>query len=159
MKQTTLAKWLKVIIIIAALFGISVFAIFIPLCGKDLTAAYPEFENRYWPWLIFLWAAAVPCFAALITGWMLADSMKKDKCFTFANAKRLKLISLLAAGDTAFFFAGNIVLLFLDLSHPGIVLETLVIVFAGIAISVAAAALSHLIRKAAELQEQSDLTV
>jgi hypothetical protein len=33
------------------------------------------------------------------------------------------------------------------------------VVFAGVAITVAAAALSHLVRKAAALQEESDLTI
>jgi hypothetical protein len=45
------------------------------------------------------------------------------------------------------------------MSHPGVTLLSLLIVFAGIAIAVAAAALSHLVHKAAALQEQSDLTI
>lgn len=40
-----------------------------------------------------------------------------------------------------------------------IVLLSLVVVFAGIAASVASAALSHLVMKAADLQNQSDLTI
>ena len=38
-------------------------------------------------------------------------------------------------------------------------LMCLIVVFVGVAISVAAAALSHLVMKAAMLQEQSDLTI
>ena len=45
------------------------------------------------------------------------------------------------------------------MNHPGIILYSLIVVFAGVAISVAAATLSHLVLKAAKLQEENDLTV
>ncbi len=53
----------------------------------------------------------------------------------------------------------KLVLLFLNMSHPGVVLGSLLVVFAGAAAAVAAAALSHLVRKAALLQEENDLTI
>jgi len=61
--------------------------------------------------------------------------------------------------DAGFFFVGNIILFLLSMSHPGVVIASLVIVFVGIAVAVAAAALSHLVKKAAVLQEQSDWTI
>ena len=45
------------------------------------------------------------------------------------------------------------------MSHPGVTLLSLLVVFVGIAAAVAAAALSRLVKKAAALQEQSDLTI
>ena len=54
---------------------------------------------------------------------------------------------------------GCIVLLFLGMSHPGIVLYAFAIEFLGIAVAVATEALSHLVKKAAALQEQSDWTI
>ena len=45
------------------------------------------------------------------------------------------------------------------MSHPGVALFSLIVVFAGVAVAVAAAALSYLVKKAAVLQEQSDLTI
>ena len=75
------------------------------------------------------------------------------------NARLLKWISWLAAGDSVYFFVGNFVLLLLNMSHPGIVLYSLPVVFVGIAVTVTTAALSHLVRRAAELQKQSDLTI
>ena len=68
-------------------------------------------------------------------------------------------ISWLAAGDSIFFFAGNILLLFLSMSHPGVTLLLMIVVFAGVSVTIAAAVLSHLIGRAAALQEQSDLTI
>ena len=92
-------------------------------------------------------------------GWKIAVNIGKDRSFTLENARLLQIISWLAAGDAAFFFLGNIVLFFLNMNHPGILLISLLICFAGVAVAVAAACLSHLVRKAADLQEQSDLTI
>lgn len=44
-------------------------------------------------------------------------------------------------------------------NHPGVILALVLIVFACVVASVVAAVLSHLVVKAADLQEQSDLTI
>ena len=159
MNQKSLAVWLKVILIGVGLCGLVVFFVIFPAYGRSLAEEAPEFENRYWPWLVFLWISAVPCYAALVFGWFIACNIGRDRSFSEENAKHLRVISWLAAGDAAFFFTGNIVLLFLDMSHPGVTLASLIVVFGGVAVTVAAAILSHLVRKAAALQEQSDLTI
>ncbi len=159
MEQKTLSRWLKVILVGVGLCGLVVYGAVLPLYGQSLVGQNPDVANRYWPWLIFLWATGVPCYAALVIGWRIAVNIGKDRSFSEDNARHLKRIALLAAGDAVFFFIGNIVLLFANMSHPGVVLGSLLVVFAGVAVSVAAAALSHLVLKAALLQEQSDLTI
>ncbi len=159
MEQKTLSRWLKVILVGVGLCGLVVYGAVLPLYGQSLVGQNPDMANLYWPWLIFLWATGVPCYAALVIGWRIAVNIGKDRSFSEDNARHLKRIALLAAGDAVFFFIGNIVLLFANMSHPGVVLGSLLVVFAGVAVSVAAAALSHLVLKAALLQEQSDLTI
>ena len=159
MEQEKLAKWLKVIIIGIAVCGIFIYAFLIPGYGEMIVHDYPEFAYCYTPWLIFITLTAVPCYIALFFAWKIFTNIGKDNSFSKDNAKYLKWISWLAAGDAAYFFIGNVVLFFLGMNHPGIFLYSLIVVFAGIAISVAAAALSHLVLKAALLQEESDLTV
>ena len=159
MEQKTLSRWLKVILVGVGLCGLVVYGAVLPLYGQSLVGQNPDMANRYWPWLIFLWATGVPCYAALVIGWRIAVNIGKDRSFSEDNARHLKRIALLAAGDAVFFFIGNIVLLFANMGHPGVVLGSLLVVFAGVAVSVAAAALSHLVLKAALLQEQSDLTI
>jgi hypothetical protein len=102
---------------------------------------------------------AIPCYIALVLAWRIASNIGADKSFSLANASLFKWISILAAADSAFFFVGNIVLWLLNMNHPGIVVFSLLVVFAGVAVAVAAAALSHLVVKAADLQEQSDWTI
>ena len=159
MEQKTLSRWLKVILVGVGLCGLVVYGAVLPLCGQSILGANPDMADRYWPWLIFLWATGVPCYIALFIGWRIAANIGRDRSFSEDNALHLKRIALLAAGDTVFFFVGNIALLFANMSHPGVVLGSFLVVFAGVAVSVAAAALSHLVLKAALLQEQSDLTI
>ena len=130
-----------------------------PMYGLSLRSLYPEFANRFWPWVIFIWVSGIPCFTVLIYAWKIATNIGNDQSFTDQNAVLLKNISILSALDAAFFFVGNVVLLFLSMSHPGVVIASLVIVFVGVAVAVASAALSHLVKKAAVLQEQSDWTI
>ncbi|MBQ4370364.1 MAG: DUF2975 domain-containing protein [Oscillospiraceae bacterium] len=159
MKQKSLARWLKAAVIGVGVILLFVYAFVIPAYGASLVSQYPEFSNRYIPWLVFLSLTALPCICALILGWKIACAIGRDSSFTETNARRLKRIAALAAGDSAFFFLGNIVLLAFSMSHPGIMLFSLAFVFAGVAVSIAAAVLSHLVKKAAALQEQSDLTI
>ena len=159
MEQKTLAKWLKFVVIGVGICGLCIYLGILPSYGKSLAEQYPEFENRYWPWLIFLWLTAIPCYLSLFFGWRIASNIGKDRYFSIENSKLLQWIAWMAAGDSIFFFVGNIALSLFNLSHPGVVLLSMVIVFAGVAITVAAAALSHLVRKAAALQEESELTI
>ena len=159
MEQKALAKWLKLVLLGTGLCGLAVYLGVIPGYGLSLRSLYPEFSDRFWPWLLFIWVSGVPCYAALVLGWRIAGNIGRDASLSMANARCLRSISLLAALDAAYFFLGNLVLLFLNMSHPGVVLLSLLVVFAGAAVAVAAAALSHLERKAALLQEENDLTI
>ena len=160
MKSKSMAKWLKFILFGAAACGLAVYLWIIPEMGKTIAAwDNGAFAPFYWPWLIFLWATGVPCFAALVLAWKIAGNIGADRPFSLANVGLLKGIARLAAGEAAFFFLGNVVLLLLNMNHPSVVLCSLLLVFAGAAIAIASAALSHLVRRAAELQEQSDWTI
>ena len=159
MKQASLSKWLKFIILGVGVCGLIVYALVLPVLGLNITGSYPEWDDCFWPWLIFLWVTAIPCYIALAFGWKIAGNIGLDRSFSGDNATLLKWISALAAGDAAFFFLGNLVFFFLSMSHPSVVLLSMLVVFAGVAVCVASAALSHLVRKAADLQEQSDFTI
>ena len=159
MNQKKLSAWLKGIMIGIGLCGLIVYFIILPIFGYSMRLSYPGFAAWLWPWMAFLWMTAIPCYAALLMGWRIAANIGRDRSFSKENARLLQIIAGLAAGDSAFFFAGNIVLFFLNMNHPGIFLLSLLVCFAGISVTVAAVCLSHLVHKAADLQEQSDLTI
>ncbi|MBR6380759.1 MAG: DUF2975 domain-containing protein [Lachnospiraceae bacterium] len=159
MEQKALARWLKIILIGVGICGLIIYFLLIPGYGAGIASRYPEFAYCYWPWLIFIWISGIPCFGVLVFGWRIAGNIGRDRSFCSENAAALKWVSWLAAGDAGYFFLGNVILLLLSMSHPGIALYSLFVVFAGVAVAVAAGVLSHLVQKAAELQEQSDLTI
>lgn len=103
--------------------------------------------------------SAVPCFAALWLAFAIFTQIGKNNSFCAENARRLRIISRLALTDT-FIYAVLAVLLFaLGARHPSIVLVFVSIVLCGAAVTVCAAALSHLTKKAADLKTDSDLTI
>lgn len=159
MSQKSLSGWLKAAIIAAGLCALAVYAVIIPSYGVSIVSQYPEFEYRFLPWLLFLCGTALPVYAVLVIGWLIARDVGNDRSFRAANAKRLKWCAILAAADSAYFFIGNAALLLCNCSHPGVMILSMLVVMAGVAVSVIFAALSHLVGKAADLQEQSDLTV
>ena len=159
MNQNKLSVYLKVILAVIGVCGLVVYFLILPTCGESLHASFPEFAAWHWPWMIFLWCTSIPCFLVLALGWKIAANIGADRSFSSENARLLQRIAWLAAGDTVFFFTGNVVLFFLSMNHPGILLVSLLICFAGVAVTVAAICLSHLVQKAADLQEQSDLTI
>lgn len=159
MEIKTLSKCLKCIIAGAGICCLAVFAAVIPMYAVSMRTIYPEFSNRFWPWLVFLWIAGLPCFAALAMAWEIAGNVGADRSFSERNARLFSRISWLAAGDACYFFAGNILLLLLNMSHPSVAIASCGLAFAGAAAAVVSAVLSHLVKKAADLQEQSDLTI
>lgn len=159
MEQKTLSKWISAVLFGAAIIGFLIFFIIIPIYGKIFLAGYPEFSSAFWPWLIFLWLFAIPCYAAIIVGLKISKRIGLDQSFSMENAESLKMISYLAAGDTLFFALGNGAMLLLNMSHPGVMIASLFISFIGFAVAIAAAALSHLVKKAAVMKEENDFTI
>lgn len=159
MEQRKLARWLKGVLIGMALCGAAIFFYIFPVWGKALAAEYTELAGCYWPWLIFLWISALPCYGVLWCGWHIACEIGRDNSFSRQNAAQLKRISLLAAIDALFFAVGNMVFLLLGWSHPAVTLAGFLIVFAGVAVAVAAAVLARLVYKSAILKEENELTI
>lgn len=159
MIRKNLANWLKAIIIGTLAFGIVVYFVVIPVLGRSFADANPESTYCFLPWLIFIWITAVPCYAVLIFGWRIAENIGRNHSFCKDNARYMKYVSYLALADSALFFFGSIVFLLLNMNHPGVFLLSLLVSFGGVLIAVASAILSHLILKAADIQEQNDLTI
>ena len=160
MKQKTLAIMLLFVIVGVAACAALVYCVIVPELGMDLASQNNgEFMYLYKPWLIFILGTALPVAAALVISVVIAVNIMKNRSFCRANAKLLGVISILAAADTAYFFIGNIIFLFRNMSHPGVMIFSMITCIAGAVVTVIAAALSHYAYKAAALKEQCDLTI
>lgn len=159
MERLNLSRWLKIITIGVGFCGLLIYFFIIPSAAKEWALGSARYSYNFCSWIIFLWIAGIPCFIALIDFWKICCEIGRDNSFSIKNAVFLKQISYLAFIDSAFFFAGNFVFLFLGISNIGILLKSLLVAFAGIAIAIASATLSHLVGKAAKLQSENDLTI
>lgn len=159
MFKESLSKQLKTVIIGMAICGTLIYFWAFPSIGHMIIQSYPETEGYYFPWLIFLWISGIPCYLVLCFMWQIAKSIAENKAFSYENSKRFSKISALALADAIFFFVGNIILLLMNMNHPSVVLCSIGVVFAGITIAVISKAFAHLANQAAQLKEQSDLTI
>jgi hypothetical protein len=110
-------------------------------------------------WLAYLWIAAIPCFVILVYVWKVSNAIQSDEVFTEKTAKRIKTAAVILIADVAYFFAGGVVLLLLDLNRPVILFLTVVVCVFGISLALLAAVLARYISKAALLQEEADGTI
>ncbi len=160
MNQKSLSGWLKAIIIGVVLTVLIVYGFVVPEFAAFM-AKLREHENPAFAaiWIAVISVTGLPVLAAMAVAWRIAKNIGADRSFTMENARALKIIFYLALGDAAYFFLGNLILYAVNFSHPGVFMLSLLAVFAAVAVAVAAAALSHLVEKAAGLQEESDLTI
>ena len=156
MSSKTLCYLIRLSVLATAACALFIALSIIPSWGLSIADANPEFSGWYLPWLIFIWIASVPCFAILIFIWKVSGAINRDEVFTIKTAKWIKTSAVLLFADAGFFFAGNIVFLLLNMSHPGILLLSMVGNIFVIALALLPAVLSRYITKAAELQEVSE---
>lgn len=142
-----------------ALCGLVLYFGAIPIFAVSMRTSYPEFTNRFWPWLAFLWGSALPCYGVLFYGWRVAGEIGQGNAFSGENAASLRAVARLAVLDTVYFALGNIILFLLSMSHPGIALGLMAVCVVGVIVAAVADTLSKLIAEAARLREEQDLTI
>jgi hypothetical protein len=140
----------------AAVCGLFLCVFAVPSFGNSMIQANPECSGWFWPWLIFAWLFSLPCFAILVFVWKVSDAVIHETVFTVKTAKWVKTGAVLLLSDTVFLFVGNVVLVLLNMSHPGVLLLSVIGAIFAVALSLLAAALSRYLTKAAVLQEESE---
>lgn len=159
MTSKTLGNLMRLSVIAAAISGLFLCIYVIPTWGVGIINANPEFSTWFWPWLIFAWLIALPCFAVLIFVWKVSGAVIQETVFTYITSKWVKMGAVLLLFDAALLFIGNVVLLLLGMNHPGILLLSIIGDIFVIALALLAAVLSRYLTKAAILQEESEGTL
>ena len=157
MDQKKLAIWLKAIVVGCALCGLALFGFILPRYLTYVAEEVPDLPHRAWQ--IFMWILALPCYAVLVCIWKMADEIKADNSFSLENSRLLKYIAILAGIDAALLLAGNVIFLVTRHSIPTLALVSAVMCFVGLALSVGAACLSHLVHKAATQEDEADFSL
>mgnify|MGYP004688901151 CR=1 FL=1 len=159
MKQKELSRWLRAVVAVG--WGLCALLAFVvgPLLAQECALGEPRLAWLEWPCLGVLWLGIGLVAAALGFAWKIFAEIGRDNSFCLENARRLRAISILALADTLLCAAVMLALLFLRALHPGLFLLLLLISAVGAGITIASAALSHLTVKAAQMQDENDLTI
>ncbi|MBS6397541.1 MAG: DUF2975 domain-containing protein [Clostridiales bacterium] len=160
MKQTEMSGYLKVI---TAGVGVLllVFAVwFLPLVLKE-TLEEVGGVYAYRGVCMLIWISAVPALGCLIRFWGICGSIGQDRSFSGENAWRLKRMSQYMLADTVL-YAGFLVWFFFAGWYEKAAwlwFPVLLAVFISVTLTVLCAALSHLVQRASQMQEEQDLTI
>lgn len=163
MGQKELSVLLKIVIVVLGVFLVAVLIFFVPLLGKTVSAYYEDapvrrvFFGAVVPGIVAV--SSLPGFVSLGLAWAIFTEIGRNNSFCDANAKRLRLISRLALGDTCVYVVLAVAVLALGPQHPSVPLIFVAVTLFGAAVTVCCAALSHLTKKAADLKSDSDLTI
>ena len=92
MKQSELAKSLKLFIgLTCIILAICAFVI-IPKVGKDIILESPEYSYLYYPFLVFIWITIIPFYAALFEGWKILFVIFIAMCISVFTAVLAHLV-------------------------------------------------------------------
>ena len=167
MGQKELSVLLRAVVAVLAVFLTAALAFFLPLLAREVALFCLDLGwGERAAWGVGCWGlaaviglSAVPCYAALWLGWRIFTEIGRNNSFCRENARRLRIISRLALLDTAVYVALSLFLCAVGLGHPSLALVLAAVILFGAAVTVCAAALSHLTQKAADLKDDNDLTI
>ena len=159
MSQNSIARVLKIFCCVVAVVGAFFFFVYAPLMVDELVLMFPEAAYLKWPGLIGIWVIAMLCYMVLGNFWGICVRIGEDNSFCNENADAMKRMGFLSF-TVAVLLSGAMIFLgclgFLGIAYF-IVYFLLMCVVCGV--GVLCMALSALIRRAAQLKEENDLTI
>lgn len=160
MNQKEMSRYLKFITVGSGVLFLIFVGWFFPSIIKNLILKEVG-ASAFWFTCGFVWITAVPCLLCLWKFWGICVRIGRDESFTRENANALKGMSrymlvdcvlytvLLAAACVEGWYVYSI----------GFMFGIIVILFICIICMIVCAALSHLVYKASQLQDDQNLTI
>ncbi len=159
MTQKKLSKYLCFIVSFLALAGMFCLVVMAPKVGISLAGKYQKFSHLYTPSLIFIWICAIPFYLGLYAAYLIAKDIGRDRSFSKDNSHRLKRIGIYCIMESVMIFIIIFSLIMMHVLNPILHMILILLSLTVVALSVICFALSHLVLKAAKLQEENDLTI
>ena len=152
-------RGMKLAALAAALIGLLAAFVFLPMLASSLLEEFPAYQKWYWPCLIYGWVVLLPGFAGLWEFWKICVEIGRDNSFSQKNARSLFRICLLALTMAALLAAGVAALCLLGMGLPALLIAMLGFAAACALVALLANALSQLVRRAAAIKSENDLTI
>ena len=152
-------RGMKLAALAAALIGLLAAFVFLPMLASAMLEEYPAYQKWYWPGLVYCWIVLLPGFAGLWEFWKICVQIGRDDSFSQENARSLFRICLLALTMAALLVAGVATLCLLGMGLPALLIAMLGFGAACALVALLANALSQLVRRAAAIKSENDLTI
>ena len=152
-------RGMKLASLAAALVGLLAAFVFLPMLASALLEEFPAHQKWYWPCLIYGWVVLLPGFAGLWEFWKICVEIGRDNSFSQKNALSLFRICLLALTMAALLAVGVAALCLLGMGLPALLIAMLGFAAACALVALLANALSQLVRRAAAIKSENDLTI
>ena len=152
-------RGMKLAALAAALVGLLAAFVFLPMLASALLEEFPAYQKWYWPCLIYGWAVLLPGFAGLWEFWKICVEIGRDNSFSQKNARSLLRICLLALTMAALLAVGVAALCLLGMGLPALLIAMLGFAAACALVALLANALAQLVRRAAAIKRENDLTI
>lgn len=152
-------RGMKLAALAAALIGLLAAFVFLPMLASALLEEFPAYQKWYWPCLIYGWVVLLPGFAGLWEFWKICVEIGRDNSFSQKNARSLFRICLLALTMAALLAVGVAALCLLGMGLPALLIAMLGFAAACALVALLANALAQLVRRAAAIKRENDLTI
>ena len=152
-------RGMKLAAVAAAALGLLAAFVLLPALASAMLEEYPAYQKWYWPGLVYCWIVLLPGFAGLWEFWKICVQIGRDNSFSQENARSLFRICLLALTMAALLAAGVAALCLLGMGLPALLIAMLGFAAACALVALLANALSQLVRRAAAIKSENDLTI
>ena len=152
-------RGMKLAAVAAAALGLLAAFVLLPTLASAMLEEYPAYQKWYWPGLVYCWIVLLPGFAGLWEFWKICVQIGRDDSFSQENARSLFRICLLALTMAALLVAGVATLCLLGMGLPALLIAMLGFGAACALVALLANALSQLVRRAAAIKSENDLTI
>ena len=152
-------RGMKLAAVAAAALGLLAAFVLLPTLASAMLEEYPAYQKWYWPGLVYCWIVLLPGFAGLWEFWKICVQIGRDDSFSQENARSLFRICLLALTMAALLAAGVAALCLLGMGLPALLIAMLGFGAACALVALLANALSQLVRRAAAIKSENDLTI
>ena len=152
-------RGMKLAAVAAAALGLLAAFVLLPALASAMLEEYPAYQKWYWPGLVYCWIVLLPGFAGLWEFWKICVQIGRDDSFSQENARSLFRICLLALTMAALLAAGVAALCLLGMGLPALLIAMLGFAAACALVALLANALAQLVRRAAAIKSENDLTI
>ncbi|MCI6376439.1 MAG: DUF2975 domain-containing protein [Clostridiales bacterium] len=159
MKRTLCGRILQAGVIGTALAVLVIAGRFLPMYMRHIADVRPELSGWYGWGILLGWVLALPVLYALVQLWRIFATLAGKEVFSLTNAGRFARIWKLAALDTGLVAIIGLALLVSQTMPPFLMITVSMLLFLGTLCCAVCFALSGLVRSAALMREENDMTV